>query len=165
MALGYIICSECYVHQVPDDMDGRSVYLLDSMNTVGGDNEAVIGYIRKAAAILAGKGDGQHLFLSGCLQCVNEIGRFAAGAKDHRHVTSSAQEPELVNKDPRKIDVIANGRHGGDVGHQWDHWKRRPLFYNRMIEFDTDMQRIAQATTVTHHEEPSALLETLRDRP
>src|SRR5882724_9861967 len=61
------------MNQVPDDMYHRCVHLLDPVDAVGRHDEAVIGYFRKAPAILARKSYCQHLFFSCCLQRVNQI--------------------------------------------------------------------------------------------
>src|SRR5262249_9781894 len=47
-----------------------------------------------------------------------------------------------------------------DIAHQTLARKRTPLFNERMLEFDRDMERIARAAAVAHHEQLSSLEET-----
>src|SRR6478672_12141429 len=103
------------MNQIPDDMDYCSVHLLNAMNAVGRYDEAVIRYFRKATAILARKSYRQHLFFAGCLQRINQVGRFAARTEHHRDVARRAQEPELIDEDPSEVNVVTDRRHGGNV--------------------------------------------------
>ena len=41
-----ILCSQCDMNQVPDDMHNRCVHLLDPVDAVGRYNETVIRYFR-----------------------------------------------------------------------------------------------------------------------
>ena len=43
------------MYQVPDHVHSRGMHFLNSVNTVGGHDETVVGYFGKAAAVLAGK--------------------------------------------------------------------------------------------------------------
>src|ERR1700730_1010455 len=160
----HILRSHCDMNQVPNDVHSRCVHLLDPMDAVGRYNETVIRHFRKAATVLAREGYRQHLFFAGCLQRINQIGRFTAGAEYHRHVARHAQPPELIHEAPREVKVVTDGRHRSDIGHERNHWKRRPLFDDWVIKLHTHVERIAQAPTIAHYEKSATSLKTLRHR-
>lgn len=140
------------MNQVPDHMDHDTVYLLNAMNAIGRYHEAIIGYIWKAASVLPSQGQGQHIQLFGGFQGIDQVGRFTAGTEGQYHVTRPAQYFQLIDINAGKIDVIANGRNGSNVGHERYDRKSPALFDDRMIEFYGDMQGIAQASSVSDHE-------------
>jgi hypothetical protein len=117
-------------------MDGGCVHLLNPVDAIRGYDETMIGYLRKSAAIFARKCDRQNPLIAGSLQGVNEIGRLAAGTEGDNHIARRTEEAKLVQKNASEIDIVTDRCHRGDVSHQWNDWKRRSLFDDRVIEFD-----------------------------
>ncbi len=118
------------------------MHFLDAMNAVGRDDEAIIRDLRESPAILPRESNGHHLFLPPGFQRVNQVGRLAAGAEDHRDVVRRALQPELIDVDAGEIEIVADRGHGRDVGHERDGGKSEALFDDRVIEFDRDVKRV-----------------------
>ena len=93
-------------------MHGGGVHFLDTMDAIGRHDEAIIGDLRKAAAIFAREGDSQHLLFPRRFESIDEIGGLAAGAEDHRDIVRRGLQAELVDVDPGEIEVVADRGHG-----------------------------------------------------
>jgi hypothetical protein len=124
------------MNQVPKDVDGGCVHLLNPVNAIRGYDETMIAYLRKSAAIFTRKCDRQNLLIAGGLQGVDEIGRLSAGTESDDHIGWRTEEAKLVQKNASEIDIVTDRCHRGDVSHQWNDWKSRSLFDDRVIEFD-----------------------------
>ena len=149
------------MNEIPDDVYCGSVNLLDAVNAVRGYYETVVGNLRKTPAILSREGDGQQLLLARSLQRVKQIWRFPTRAKGHRHIPGRGEEPKLIDKHAREIEIVADRGHGRNVRHQRDHRKRLSFFDDGMVELDGDVKRVAQTAAISHGEQLAASLEAL----
>jgi hypothetical protein len=66
------------MNQIPNDMHYCSVHFLNPMDAVRRYDETVVRYFRKATTVLARESYRQYLFFAGCLQRINQVGRFTA---------------------------------------------------------------------------------------
>lgn len=141
-------------------MNERGVDFLDSMDAVGRYDETVIRHFCKSPAILAEPGDGEHFTLARGFESVDEIGRFAAGADSQGHIAGLAKQFELVDEDARVIEIVADGGDGTDVRHERNDGEGFSFLDDRMSEFDAEMERIAEAATISHDEQLFARTKT-----
>src|SRR4026209_351980 len=135
------------------------MHFLDAMNTVGRDDEAIIRDLWETPPVLPRESNGHHLFLPAGFQRVNQVGRLAAGAEDHRDVVRLGLQPELIDVETAEIEIVADRGHGRDIGHERDGGESQALFNDRMIEFDRDVERVTEAAAIAGYEKSSPVLE------
>src|SRR5215813_7083022 len=110
-----VLLAQCQVNHVPHCMNQCSVDFLNSMDTERWHDEAVLRNAPQPAAVLSCKCNRHQTTVTCSLERINQIRRLSTRADRESHIVCLAQKPELINKDPGEIEIVADGRHRRNV--------------------------------------------------
>src|SRR5580704_1438215 len=148
------VVGEQGVNEIPQDVVEGDVRLLNAVDTVRFDHEAMVEQTRSAhlTAIHAGNTDRRHPELARLGESGDQIGGIPARREPNQPVATPRQRDQLAHKDVGEANIVADRTHHRGVGSQIDRRERRAPCSDRVEKLHRKVRGVATRPAIAHRE-------------